>query len=119
MQPVAYGAQELVATAAAGRNDKNGAALDDAACAPDGFATLRDGRGTAAVRVPRELAARVATREGRDALALLKRTFGALRRVAGPCNVFAEHFHTLGLSVVGHRPAQGPSAPSDQISAPL
>ena len=30
---------------------------------------------------------------------------------------FAEHFPTLELR--GHRPAQGPSAPSDQISAPL
>ena len=31
------------------------------------------------------------------------------------------HFHThWGLSVgVGHRPAQGPSAPSDHVSAPL
>ena len=34
--------------------------------------------------------------------------------------IFAEHFHTLGLRVGGgHRPAQGPSAPSDQVSAPL
>ena len=31
-----------------------------------------------------------------------------------------EHFHTLGAeSGVGHRPAQGPSAPSAQVSAPL
>ena len=31
-------------------------------------------------------------------------------------NVFAEHFHTLEL---GHRPAQGPSASSHWIAAPL
>ena len=31
---------------------------------------------------------------------------------------FAEHFYTLGLGG-GHRPAQGPSAPADRISAPL
>ena len=34
-----------------------------------------------------------------------------------PVKDFAEHFHALELRVVGHSPAQGPSAP--QISAPL